>query len=109
MQNWSRTMLRPPLPREGASGGEEAQAALDQRRDHNPAPAAHTRENILVIKHGALGDFVQAMGAAAAIRAHHQGAEITLLTTAPFADLARSSPYFDQVWIDERPGRFDFG
>jgi len=59
---------------------------------------------ILVIKLGALGDFVQAMGPAAAIRAHHRGAEITLLTAAPFAPLARTAPYFDRVWIDERPG-----
>jgi ADP-heptose:LPS heptosyltransferase len=62
---------------------------------------------ILVIKLGALGDFVQAMGPAAAIRAHHPDAEITLLTSAPFNDLAQMSPYFDRVWIDERPGRFD--
>ena len=59
---------------------------------------------ILVIKLGALGDFVQAMGPAAAIRAHHADATITLLTTAPFAELARRAPYFDEVWIDERPG-----
>ena len=58
---------------------------------------------ILVIKLGALGDFVQAMGPAAAIRAHHPGAEITLLTSAPFAELGRAAPYFDRVWIDERP------
>lgn len=62
------------------------------------------RERILVIKLGALGDVVQAMGAAAAVRAHHPGAEITLLTTRPYADLAQSAPYFDRVWIDERPG-----
>ena len=58
---------------------------------------------ILVIKLGALGDFVQAMGPAAAIRAHHRDAEITLLTAAPFAALGRAAPYFDRVWIDERP------
>jgi len=62
---------------------------------------------LLVIKLGALGDFVQAMGPAAAIRAHHQDAEITLLTTAPFAELARAAPYFDRVWIDERARLFD--
>jgi ADP-heptose:LPS heptosyltransferase len=62
------------------------------------------RRRILVIKLGALGDFVQAMGPAAAIRAHHEDAAITLLTTAPFAELARAAPYFDDVWIDERPG-----
>jgi ADP-heptose:LPS heptosyltransferase len=63
---------------------------------------------ILVIKLGALGDFVQAMGPAAAIRAHHKNAEITLLTSAPFNDIAQMSPYFDRVWIDERPGNLDF-
>jgi ADP-heptose:LPS heptosyltransferase len=58
---------------------------------------------VLVIKLGALGDFVQAMGPAAAIRRHHADAEITLLTTDPFAELARAAPYFDHVWIDDRP------
>lgn len=63
--------------------------------------------NILVIKLGALGDFVQAMGPAAAIRAHHPADRITLLTTAPYAELARAAPYFDRVLIDERPRLFD--
>jgi ADP-heptose:LPS heptosyltransferase len=62
---------------------------------------------ILVIKLGALGDFVQALGPAAAIRAHHRDAEITLLTTAPFRELAEAAPYFDRVWLDERPGFLD--
>jgi len=66
-----------------------------------------TKPRILVIKLGALGDFVQAMGPAAAIRAHHAGAEITLLTTASFAELARAAPYFNRVWIDERAGPLD--
>jgi len=61
---------------------------------------------ILVIKLGALGDFIQALGPAAAIRAHHPGARITLLTTTPFAGLAGRAPYFDEVWTDERPGFF---
>jgi ADP-heptose:LPS heptosyltransferase len=59
---------------------------------------------VLVIKLGALGDFVQAMAPAAAIRGFHRAAEITLLTTQPFAELGRAAPYFDRVWIDERPG-----
>lgn len=58
---------------------------------------------ILVIKLGALGDFAQAFGPFAAIRAHHLGAEITLLTTPPFAPLARQAPWFDQVWENGRP------
>ena len=44
------------------------------------------------------------MGAAAAIRAFHAGAQITALTTHPYADLLRQAPYFDDVWVDERPG-----
>lgn len=61
-------------------------------------------ERILVIKLGALGDFVQALGPAAAIRVHHPHARITLLTTPAYAELGRRAPYFDEVWTDERPG-----
>jgi ADP-heptose:LPS heptosyltransferase len=53
---------------------------------------------------GALGDFVLSGPAFAGIRAHHDDAEITLLTTAPFADLARRLPWFDRVELDRRPG-----
>ncbi|MDJ0948801.1 MAG: glycosyltransferase family 9 protein [Alphaproteobacteria bacterium] len=60
-------------------------------------------ERILVIKLGALGDFIQALGPAAAIRRHHPDSEITLLTTAPFAALASASGLFDRVWLDDRP------
>lgn len=60
-------------------------------------------ENILVIKLGALGDFVQAMGPFAAIRAHHPRSRITLLTTRPFVALAEASPWFDEVWTDDKP------
>lgn len=62
---------------------------------------------ILVIKLAALGDFVQAFGPFAAIRAHHPGAEITLLTTPPYAELARLAPWFDRVWTDGRPAWSD--
>jgi ADP-heptose:LPS heptosyltransferase len=58
---------------------------------------------VLVIKLAALGDFAQAFGPFAAIRAHHPGARITLLTTRPYARLARMAPWFDEVWEDGRP------
>lgn len=61
------------------------------------------RPNILVIKLGALGDFVQTLGPCVAIRQHHKDARITLLTTKPFEGLARQSGYFDKIWLDERP------
>ncbi len=48
-------------------------------------------EKILVIKLGALGDFIQAMGPMAAIRRHHPDADITLLTTEPFEKIVLSS------------------
>jgi ADP-heptose:LPS heptosyltransferase len=64
-------------------------------------------KRILVIRLGALGDFVLSFSAFAAIRAHHPGAMITLLTTEPFALVAVESPWFDRVLIDRRPGWFD--
>lgn len=60
-------------------------------------------DQILVIKLGALGDFVQAAGPFAAIRDHHRDDSITLLTSRPFAAFAAASPWFDQVWTDTRP------
>lgn len=62
---------------------------------------------ILVIKLAALGDFVQAFGPFAAIRAHHPRDEITLLTTPPYEELARRSPWFDRIWTDGRPAWAD--
>jgi len=59
--------------------------------------------SILVIKHGAFGDLVQAFWPFAAIRAHHRGAMITLLTTPPFERLMRAAPWFDRVLVDDRP------
>ncbi len=70
------------------------------------------RSRILVIKLGAFGDFVQALGPFAAIRRHHgaaAGSHITLLTTEPYADFAAGTGYFDAVWIDDRPQAFDVG
>ncbi len=64
---------------------------------------------ILVIKLGALGDFVQALGPMAAIRAHHSEQRITLLTTAPFANFAGASGHFDDIWPDGRPMGMDVG
>lgn len=62
-----------------------------------------SEENILVIKLGALGDFIQALGPMRAIRNHHPNARITLLTTKPFREFARKSGYFDDILLDIRP------
>lgn len=61
------------------------------------------KEYILVIKHGALGDFIVATAAFQAIRDYHPYAHIVLLTTKPYRSLAEQSPYFDEVWLDPRP------
>lgn len=61
------------------------------------------RTRILVIKLAALGDFVQATLPMQRIRAAHPEAEITLLTTPPFAGLAQASGLFDRIDTDGRP------
>lgn len=58
---------------------------------------------ILIIRLGALGDFVLSFPAFAAIRAAYPRARITLLTTAPFEAIAKAAPWFDEVRIDTRP------
>lgn len=58
---------------------------------------------VLVIRLGALGDFVLSFGPFAAIRAHHAGDHVSLLTTPPFAELAARAPWFDAVLVDRRP------
>lgn len=60
-------------------------------------------KHILVIKLGALGDFIQALGPMASIRRHHPDAEITLLTTQPFVSFGLACGYVDHVWTDTRP------
>lgn len=60
-------------------------------------------KRVLVIKLGALGDFVLALAALRRIREAHPGAEITLLTTPPYAALAEASPSVDRVETDGRP------
>jgi ADP-heptose:LPS heptosyltransferase len=60
-------------------------------------------KNILVIKLGALGDFIQALGPMAAIRRHHPDAIITLLTTKPYESFALACGAFDRVWTDTKP------
>ena len=66
-----------------------------------------SKPHVLVIRHSALGDFVQSLGPFAAIRAHHPDARIHLLTTRPMVELAKASPYFDEVWVDHRPKPWD--
>ena len=63
-------------------------------------------ENILIVRHGALGDLVQSTGPIRAIREHHPKARITLLTTPQFANFMDCCPWIDEVWQDYRPKWF---
>lgn len=60
-------------------------------------------ERILVIKLGALGDVIQALGPMRAIKDFHRGAHITVLTTKPFAAFLEKTGIFDEIWIDAKP------
>lgn len=60
-------------------------------------------EDILIIKHGALGDIVLASGHMQAIRSHHPDARITCLTGKAYVKLLSSCPFIDDVWQDDKP------
>lgn len=62
-------------------------------------------KKILVIKLGALGDFIQMMGFYAAIRHRWPEAHITLMTGKPFIRLAQQSGYFNDYIEDNRTWR----
>ncbi|MBN8520544.1 MAG: glycosyltransferase family 9 protein [Alphaproteobacteria bacterium] len=66
-------------------------------------------QKILIIKLGALGDMVQALGPMRAIKAYHPDAEFTILTTFPYVDLLTRTKLFDHIWVDHRPKWFDVG
>lgn len=68
-----------------------------------PPNPGDTLKRVLVIKLGAMGDFMQALGAMRVVRATHPSARITLLTTEPFEAFAKACPYFDIVEADGRP------
>ena len=61
-------------------------------------------QKILVIKLGALGDFILSYRAMTAIRAHHPQAHLTLMTISSLTGLAEATGLFDEIWTDDRPG-----
>lgn len=61
-----------------------------------------TDGGVLVIKLGALGDIIQALGAFQDIRRHHPGDRVVLLTTPPFVGLTARMPWFDEIWPNGR-------
>ena len=63
--------------------------------------------NILIIKHGSLGDIAQACGAIQDISENHKEDQIHLLTTKPFFDLFKKNPHISKVILDKRLSRFN--
>jgi ADP-heptose:LPS heptosyltransferase len=63
--------------------------------------------NILIIKHGSLGDIAQACGAIQDISENHPEDQIHILTTKPYFDLFKKNPLIHNVILDKRLSRFN--
>ena len=63
--------------------------------------------NILIIKHGSLGDIAQISGVLRDIRETYNNKKIFILTTLPYAELLGHCPYLDGVLIDKRLPRWN--
>ena len=63
--------------------------------------------NILIIKHGSLGDLIQANGAIRDIKKFYQNRKVFLLTAQPYAIFMSECPYIDGVIIDRRLPRWN--
>ncbi len=63
--------------------------------------------NILIIKHGSLGDIAQASGAIQDISENHKDDQIFLLTTKPYFDLFKKNPFIHEVILDKRLPRYN--
>ena len=63
--------------------------------------------NILIIKHGSLGDIAQACGAIQDISENHKNDQIYLLTTKPYFDLFKKNPFLADVILDKRLPRYN--
>ena len=58
--------------------------------------------NILIIKHGSLGDIAQACGAIQDISENHKDYQIHLMTTKPYYNLFKKNPHISNVILDKR-------
>ncbi len=124
---WNAQAWRPD-PRYGLArnpgrlpAGSPLRAAIE-RAIGNPDLAAHAEvfalfeppaaklprpRRVLIIRLSAFGDFIQALGPIAAIRHHHAGDHLTLLTTRLLAGFAEELRLFDNIIVDARPTTLD--
>jgi len=63
--------------------------------------------NILIIKHGSLGDIAQACGAIQDIFENHKDSQIYLLTTKPYFELFKKNSFIQEVILDKRLSRYN--
>ena len=63
--------------------------------------------NILIIKHGSLGDIAQISGILRDIRETYHDKKIFILTTLPYLELLSKCPYLDGVLVDKRLPRWN--
>jgi ADP-heptose:LPS heptosyltransferase len=63
--------------------------------------------NILIIKHGSLGDLIQSNGAIKDIKEHYKNRKVFLLTSKPYSIFMSECPYVDGVIIDKRLPRWN--
>ena len=63
--------------------------------------------NILIIKHGSLGDLIQANGAIKDIKRFYKNRKVFLLTSEAYAIFMSECPYLDGVIIDKRLPRWN--
>ena len=63
--------------------------------------------NILIIKHGSLGDIAQASGAIQDISENHKNDQIYLLTTKPYLEVFEKNPFIHKVILDKRLPRYN--
>ena len=63
--------------------------------------------NILIIKHGSLGDLIQANGAVKDIKNFYKNRKVLLLTAEPYSLFMSECPFLDGVIIDKRLPRWN--
>ena len=63
--------------------------------------------NILIIKHGSLGDIAQASGAIQDISENYKNHQIYVLTTKPYLGLFKKNPFIHDVILDKRLPRYN--
>ncbi len=63
--------------------------------------------NILIIKHGSLGDLIQANGAIQDIKNSFKTSKVLLLTSRAYLEFMSSCPYIDGVILDKRLPRWN--